>query len=539
MKIGTEDLNLDNIGLGNLTNLHLNCSNEDLVKDIVLNREGVVGLNGAAMVDTGKFTGRSPKDRYIVDERTSNEEIWWGEVNKKISENIFDLLFEKIISYFNSNDFTKTYIFEGSAGADPNYELKVRVIAKKAWQAHFVNNMFINKKDGLKNIFIPDFTIINASDVVNENYQQLGMHSENFIIIHLGRGIGIIGGTEYGGEMKKGIFSVLNYLLPKNNILSMHCSANVDKDFKSPAIFFGLSGTGKTTLSTDPERPLIGDDEHGWSDNGIFNFEGGCYAKVINLSPVEEPDIYNAIRKGALLENVVYDNNTLEIDYSDSSKTENTRVSYPIGHIDNSLSNMGNLSIAGHPKKIIFLTCDAYGVLPPVAKLNSNQAMYHFISGYTAKIAGTERGITEPTATFSPCFGGPFLTLHPLKYAGLLKKKIEKYKVPVYLVNTGWVGCSANSGEPRFSLPLTRKILNSILNDHIDDCKFENDNYFGFQIPLAVDDIDPNLLNPLKAWSDVEEYHRAAKELIQKFIDNYKIYDLGDQKILDAGPKYQ
>ena len=259
---------------------------------------------------------------------------------------------------------------------------------------------------------------------------------------------------------------------------------------------------------------------------------------MINLSPVEEPDIYNAIKKGALLENVVYDNNTFEIDYSDSSKTENTRVSYSIEHIDNSLANMGHLSMAGHPKKIIFLTCDAYGVLPPVAKLNSDQAMYHFISGYTAKIAGTERGITEPTATFSPCFGGPFLTLHPLKYAELLKKKIEKYKVPVYLVNTGWVGCSANSGEPRFSLPLTRKILNSILNDHIDDCKFENDNYFGFQIPLAVDDIDPNLLNPLKAWSDVEEYHIAAKELIQKFIDNYEIYDLGDQKILDAGPKY-
>ena len=338
--------------------------------------------------------------------------------------------------------------------------------------------------------------------------------------------------------MKKGIFSILHYLLPKKNILSMHCSANVDEKNNNPAIFFGLSGTGKTTLSTDPLRPLIGDDEHGWSDEGIFNFEGGCYAKVINLNPEEEPDIYNAIKEGALLENVVYDEESLEIDFHDGSKTENTRVSYPLDHIENSISGKGMQSIAGHPKKIIFLTCDAYGVLPPVAKLTSDQAMYHFISGYTAKVAGTERGISEPTATFSPCFGGPFLTLHPLSYAELLKKKMQKFNVPVYLVNTGWVGNNAQSGASRFSLPLTRQILNSILNGHIDYCQFVNDNYFGFQVPKTLGDIDPNLLNPLKAWKDVEEYHRSARELILKFQDNYKMYDLGDENILNAGPSF-
>ena len=537
MKLNEIGIELKELGLKDQS-VYRNLTVGELVDDIVANNEGFIGLRGAAMVDTGIYTGRSPKDKYIVDEPSSNSDIWWGPVNQKISEETFNELYDQVTNFYNINSQSKTYVFDGFAGADPKHSLSVRIIAKKAWQAHFVHNMFIRPDANQLENFSPGFTIINASDVKNNSYKQYGMNSETFIVFHIKKRIAIIGGTEYGGEMKKGIFSILHYLLPKKDILSMHCSANVDEKNNNPAIFFGLSGTGKTTLSTDPLRPLIGDDEHGWSDEGIFNFEGGCYAKVINLNPEEEPDIYNAIKEGALLENVVYDQESLEIDFNDGSKTENTRVSYPLDHIENSISGKGMPSTAGHPKKIIFLTCDAYGVLPPVAKLTSDQAMYHFISGYTAKVAGTERGISEPTATFTPCFGGPFLTLHPLRYAELLKKKMKKFNVPVYLVNTGWVGNSAQSGASRFSLPLTRQILNFILNGHIDDCQFVNDNYFGFQIPKTLGDIDPNLLNPLTAWKDVEEYHRSARELIQKFQDNYKMYDLGDENILNAGPSF-
>ena len=537
MKTNEIGIELEELGLEDQS-VYRNLTVSELVDDIVANNEGIIGLRGASMVDTGIYTGRSPKDKYIVDEPSSNGDIWWGPVNQKLSEKTFNELYDQVTNFYNINSQSKTYVFDGFAGADPKHALSVRIIAKKAWQAHFVHNMFIRPKANQLEIFSPGFTIINASDVKNNSYKEYGMNSETFIVFHIKKRIAIIGGTEYGGEMKKGIFSILHYLLPKKDILSMHCSANVDEKNNNPAIFFGLSGTGKTTLSTDPLRPLIGDDEHGWSDEGIFNFEGGCYAKVINLNPEEEPDIYNAIKEGALLENVVFNEESLEIDFNDGSKTENTRVSYPLDHIENSISGKGMPSTAGHPKKIIFLTCDAYGVLPPVAKLTSDQAMYHFISGYTAKVAGTERGISEPTATFSPCFGGPFLTLHPLRYAELLKKKMKKFNVPVYLVNTGWVGNSARSGASRFSLPLTRQILNSILNGHIDNCQFVNDNYFGFQIPKTLGDIDPNLLNPLKDWKDVEEYHRSARELIQKFQENYKMYDLGDENILNAGPSY-
>ena len=536
MKITGNDLGLAKLGLLDLTNVHRNISVESMVTDIVDNGEGAIGLRGAATVDTGIYTGRSPNDKYIVDEPSSNEKIWWGPVNRKVSEEVFDGLYNKVVNYYNRSDDSKTYIFDGFAGADPTYSLNVRIIAKKAWQAHFVHNMFIRPEDGELDDFNPEFTIINASDVSNKDFKTLGMNSETFILFHLGRRIAIIGGTEYGGEMKKGIFSVLHYLLPQRGVLSMHCSANVYVDGGNPAIFFGLSGTGKTTLSTDPVRPLIGDDEHGWSDDGIFNFEGGCYAKVINLNKDEEPDIYNAIREGALLENVVYNEETKIIDFTDGSKTENTRVSYPLNHIDNSVYGQGKPSVAGHPEKIIFLTCDAYGVLPPVAKLSSDQAMYHFISGYTAKVAGTERGITEPTATFSPCFGGPFLTLHPLRYAELLKEKMEKFDVDVYLVNTGWVGASAKSGAKRFSLPKTREIINSILGGEIEKSEFETDPYFGFQIPISLGEIDSNLLNPVRAWDNLDEYHATAKELVQKFQANYKQYDLGDTAVLNAGP---
>ena len=536
MKISGNDLGLNKLGLNNLNNVYRNLPVKDMVNDIINNGEGVVGLRGAAMVDTGIYTGRSPNDKYIVDEPNSTEKIWWGPVNRKVPEEVFNILYNKVVNYYNRSDDSKTYIFDGFAGADPTYSLNVRIIAKKAWQAHFVHNMFIRPEDGELDDFNPEFTIINASDVSNKDFKTLGMNSETFILFHLERRLAIIGGTEYGGEMKKGIFSVLHYLLPQRGVLSMHCSANVYMDGSNPSIFFGLSGTGKTTLSTDPVRPLIGDDEHGWSDDGVFNFEGGCYAKVINLNKDEEPDIYNAIREGALLENVVYDEETKVIDFTDGAKTENTRVSYPLNHIDNSVYGQGKPSVAGHPEKIIFLTCDAYGVLPPVAKLSSDQAMYHFISGYTAKVAGTERGITEPTATFSPCFGGPFLTLHPLRYAELLKEKMEKFDVDVYLVNTGWVGASAKYGAKRFSLPKTREIINSILGGQIEKSDYETDPYFGFQIPISLGEIDSNLLNPIRAWNNLDEYHTTAKELVQKFQANYKQYDLGDTAVLNAGP---
>ena len=532
-----KDLALDKMGFTDLGQVLRNLPVEDIIENIVDHQEGTLGLNGAVMVDTGRYTGRSPKDKYFVDEESSNKNLWWGPVNAKIDESIFDDLYEQVVDYYNHSDDSNTYVFDGFAGADPTYRLNVRIIAKKAWQAHFAHNMFIRPENGELDGFNPDFTIINASDVYNEKFEAYGMHSKTFIIFHMAKQIAIIGGTEYGGEMKKGIFSVLNYMLPLQGVLAMHCSANVDKNGENPAIFFGLSGTGKTTLSTDPKRPLIGDDEHGWSDDGIFNFEGGCYAKVIDLNPEHEPDIYNAIRHGALLENVVFDEETKEIDFTDDSKTQNTRVSYPLNYIDNSVYGQGKPSMSGHPETIIFLTCDAYGILPPVSKLTPEQAMYHFISGYTAKVAGTERGITEPVATFSPCFGGPFLTLHPLKYAELLKQKMNQHQVPAYLVNTGWVGASAQSGAKRISLPVTRQIIHATLDGSIDSSTFEVDPYFGIMVPQCLGDIDPDILVPAKAWKDQTEYNNIAKKLVKKFQKNFEQYDLGDAEILSAGPK--
>ena len=532
-----KDLALDKMGFTDLGQVLRNLPVEDIIENIVDHQEGTLGLNGAVMVDTGRYTGRSPKDKYFVDEESSNKNLWWGPVNAKIDESIFDDLYEQVVDYYNHSDDSNTYVFDGFAGADPTYRLNVRIIAKKAWQAHFAHNMFIRPEKGELDGFNTDFTIINASDVYNQKFEAYGMHSKTFIIFHMAKRIAIIGGTEYGGEMKKGIFSVMNYMLPLQGVLAMHCSANVDKNAENPAIFFGLSGTGKTTLSTDPERPLIGDDEHGWSDDGIFNFEGGCYAKVIDLNPEHEPDIYHAIRHGALLENVVFDEETKEIDFTDDSKTQNTRVSYPLNYIDNSVYGQGKPSMSGHPETIIFLTCDAYGILPPVSKLTPEQAMYHFISGYTAKVAGTERGITEPVATFSPCFGGPFLTLHPLKYAELLKQKMNQHQVPAYLVNTGWVGASAQSGAKRISLPVTRQIIHATLDGSIDSSAFETDPYFGIMVPQCLGDIDPDILVPAKAWKDQNEYNNIAKKLVKKFQKNFEQYDLGDAEILSAGPK--
>ncbi len=536
MIINGKELELDSLGLNQVDKVHRNLSIESLIEETVKNGEGIIGPRGATIVDTGKFTGRSPKDKYIVDEPSSSDKVWWGSVNKKIDEAIFDELYSSVVDYYN-NDNSKTYLFDGFAGFDPSHSINVRIIAKRAWQAHFVNNMFIRPEKKELDNFSPDFTIINASSVQNKEFKKHGMNSETFIIFHLGKKIAIIGGTEYGGEMKKGIFSVLHYALPQKGILSMHCSANVDEDGSNAAIFFGLSGTGKTTLSTDPKRPLIGDDEHGWSDDGIFNFEGGCYAKTINLDPKQEPDIYNAIRHGALLENVVYDEHTRIVDYSDNSKTENTRVSYPLNFIENSVFAKGKPALSDHPKTIIFLTCDAYGVIPPVSKLSPEQAMYHFISGYTAKVAGTELGVTEPTATFSPCFGGPFLTLHPLEYAELLREKINKFNVPAFLVNTGWVGASAESGAKRISLPITRKIIYAILDGTINESDFELDPYFGVEVPTKLHDINSSILIPSKAWNSNDDYSKIAEHLVDKFQNNFAEYDIDDEKIRNAGPK--
>ena len=519
---------LDKLGLGNLSNIKRNLPVQRLVEDVILRNEGRMGPNGAVMVDTGEFTGRSPKDKYFVDEDSSNKVLWWGDVNQKISEEIFNELQAEVVSHYN-NSSSENYIFDGYAGADKTNQISVRIIAKKAWQSFFCHNMFIRPENNDLQQFHPDFTIINASDYYNDNFEKHGMNSKTFIIFNLEKKLAIIGGTEYGGEMKKGIFSLLHYILPQKGVLSMHCSANVDKAYKNTALFFGLSGTGKTTLSTDSKRPLVGDDEHGWSKDGIFNFEGGCYAKVIKLDKKEEPDIFEAIRHGALLENVVFNENTMEVDFDDNSKTDNTRVSYPLKHIKNSLDGNGRNSVADHPKNIIFLTCDAYGVLPPVSKLTSGQAMYHFISGYTAKVAGTERGITEPKAVFSPCFGGPFLTLHPLKYAQLLREKIKEHNSDVYLVNTGWVGGSALNGATRIKIGATRRIIDQILNGEINNSIFKKDPFFNLSYPEKIRDVDAKILNPRSSWLNKEEYDKEALNLSKMFIENFKKF--GDEVV--------
>ena len=533
--INKNQIDLGYLGLNISGEICRNLSIEKLIQEGLLNKETKMSMNGAVMVDTGIYTGRSPKDKYIVEEDSTKENIWWGDVNQKLDEEIFDELFGLVKDFYNSNS-SKTYVFDGYGGDDKDHQLPIRIIAKKSWQAHFAHNMFVRPaKQELEN-FNPEFTIINASDISNSKYLSHKMNSETFIVFNLKKKIAIIGGTEYAGEMKKGIFSVLHYLLPMKNILSMHCSANVDLENKNPCLFFGLSGTGKTTLSTDPNRLLIGDDEHGWSENGLFNFEGGCYAKAIRLSKDDEPDIYNAIRHGALLENVVYDLNTHEVDFDNASKTENTRVSYPISHIENSLSHKGLPSTSGHPKNIIFLTCDAFGVLPPVAKLDEEQAMYHFISGYTAKVAGTERGITEPVATFSPCFGGPFLTLHPLRYAELLKSKIATYGSEVFLVNTGWIGGSPSSGASRISIKDTRMIIDSILNKTINKSNFNKDDVFGLMIPEKLNGIEDHILNPINAWNDKDEFHLESKKLSDLFKENFIKYGNEVEYLKAGGP---
>lgn len=506
---------IENLGLENIQNIYHNLDYDELFKHELENKEGELTQNGTFAVDTGIFTGRSPKDKYFVKQEPSQKYIAWGKINHSISQKVFDELLTKAKKQLSNSDI---YIQDVYCGASLQSRRAIRFVSQVAWQAHFVKNMFIrpNKKD-LEN-FKPDFVVYNACKCVNTDYKKEGLNSEVFVIFNIEENIGVIGGTWYGGEMKKGIFTMMNYWLPLENKFPMHCSANVGENGDT-ALFFGLSGTGKTTLSTDPKRKLIGDDEHGWDDEGVFNFEGGCYAKTINLNPEHEPEIYGAIKRNALLENVVLRADK-SVDYDSALKTENTRVSYPIEHI---LNHEPSLK-APHPKNIIFLSADAFGILPPVSRLTKEQAMYYFLSGYTAKVAGTERGITEPQATFSACFGEPFMPLHPTIYARLLGEKIAKHQVNVYLVNTGWSGGSYGIGK-RMSIKATRACINAILDGSISQCEFEKFDIFDLAIPKELKGVEKNILNPINAWEDKERYLKTRNELALMFMQNFKRYE--------------
>jgi len=493
---------------------------------------GTVTKSGAVAVDTGIFTGRSPKDKYLVRDDTTRDTLWWSDEGKgkndnhPLSQETWQSL-KNLVTHQLSGK--RLFVVDAWCGANPDSRLSVRFITEVAWQAHFVKNMFIRPDaESLAN-FTPDFVVMNGAKCTNPDWQAQGLNSENFVAFNLTEKIQLIGGTWYGGEMKKGLFAIMNYLLPLKGIASMHCSANVGEK-GDVAVFFGLSGTGKTTLSTDPQRKLIGDDEHGWDDDGVFNFEGGCYAKTIKLSEQAEPEIYHAIRRDALLENVVVRADG-SVDYDDGSKTENTRVSYPIYHIDNIAKPV---SKAGHAKKVIFLTADAFGVLPPVSRLTADQTQYHFLSGFTAKLAGTERGVTEPTPTFSACFGAAFLTLHPTQYAEVLVKRMKAAGAQAWLVNTGWNG----SGK-RISLKDTRAIINAILNGDIDKADTVTLPVFNLEIPLSLPGVDSGLLDPRNTYSNEAAWEVKAQDLAQRFITNFdKFTDTkAGEALVKAGPK--
>lgn len=487
---------------------------------------------GAVNVDTGIFTGRSPKDKYIVRDDTTLDTIWWADQgkgkndNKPLSQEIWSALKALVTEQLSSK---RLFIIDTFCGANPDSRLKVRFITEVAWQAHFVKNMFIRPTDAELENFEPDFIVMNGAKCTNPHWQQQGLNSENFIAFNLTERIQLIGGTWYGGEMKKGMFSVMNYLLPLQGIASMHCSANLGEQ-GDVAVFFGLSGTGKTTLSTDPKRQLIGDDEHGWDDDGVFNFEGGCYAKTIKLSKEAEPDIYGAITRDALLENVAVDA-AGKIDFDDNTKTENTRVSYPIYHIHNIVKPV---SKAGHATKVIFLTADAFGVLPPVSRLTADQTQYHFLSGFTAKLAGTERGVTEPTPTFSACFGAAFLMLHPTQYAEVLVKRMQASGAQAYLVNTGW-----NGTGKRISIKNTRAIIDAILNGTIDEAETFTLPVFDLAVPTALSGVDTQILDPRNTYASVEQWQEKAHDLAQQFVTNFDKYTDTEAgaRLVAAGPK--
>ncbi len=493
---------------------------------------GVESEFGAVKVDTGVFTGRSPKDKYVVMDETTRDTVWWksesakSSDNKAISREVWDHGHELASRQLSGK---RLFVVDGFCGANEDTRLKVRFIMEVAWQAHFVKNMFIRPSEEELEDFKPDFVVLNAAKTTNPKWKEQGLNSEVFVFFNLTERMGVIGGSWYGGEMKKGIFSIMNYYLPLKGIASMHCSANVG-DNGDTAIFFGLSGTGKTTLSTDPKRALIGDDEHGWDDDGIFNFEGGCYAKTINLSKESEPDIYRAIRRDALLENVVVAENG-KVDFNDASRTQNSRVSYPIYHIENIVKPV---SKAGHASKVIFLTADAFGVMPPVARLTPEQTKYHFLSGFTAKLAGTERGITEPVPAFSACFGAAFLMLHPTRYGKELVKRMEAAGSTAYLVNTGW-----NGTGKRISIRDTRCIIDAILDGMVDEAETTVIPFFNLEIPVALPCISSNILDPRNTYDDPAEWDRKARDLAQRFINNFEQFTDNEEgkALVAAGPQ--
>ncbi|SFA91949.1 phosphoenolpyruvate carboxykinase (ATP) [Lentibacillus halodurans] len=515
-----------------LTHHHIqtNLAVPQLVEKILSRNEGVLSATGAVCATTGKYTGRSPNDKYIVRDDACEQLIDWGDVNQSIDEASFDKLLKKVTAYLHDKD--ELFHFRGFAGSDPNHRLPIEVFNEYAWHNLFARQLFINPTDEELKAHQSEFTVISAP-TYKANPAVDGTDSETFILISLKKRIILIGGTEYAGEIKKSIFSVMNYLLPQKGILPMHCSANVGQE-GDVALFFGLSGTGKTTLSADPYRLLIGDDEHGWSPNGIFNIEGGCYAKCINLSQKKEPQIYNAIRFGSVLENVILNESSREPDYEDTSLTENTRAAYSLENIDNIVSP----SVAGHPNTIIFLTADASGTLPPISKLTKEQAMYHFLSGYTSKLAGTERGVTQPQATFSACFGSPFLPLPPSRYAEMLGEKIDQYHSNVFLVNTGWTGGSYGVGK-RMKLSYTRAMIHAALEGELNHIETVMDHIFGLEIPMHVPGVPDEVLVPKNTWTDKEAYKMEAQALAMKFHDNFSKFTHASETIRNAGPVYK
>ena len=530
-----KSIDLSIYGITNVEEIYYNPSYEELYDhemDSSLEgfERGVLTNLGAVSVDTGIFTGRSPKDKYIVYDDISKDTVWWSTIgkndNRPITPEVWSHLKSLVVNQLSGK---KLYVIDAYAGANPETRLSVRFIMEVAWQAHFVKNMFIRPSEEELKTFKPDFILMNGSKTVNPQWKEQGLNSENFVAFNLTERMQLIGGSWYGGEMKKGIFSMMNYYLPLQNIASMHCSANMGSK-GDVAIFFGLSGTGKTTLSADPKRALIGDDEHGWDDDGVFNFEGGCYAKCINLSKENEPDIYNAIRKDALLENlVVLADGT--VDFNDASKTENTRVSYPIYHIENIVKPV---SKGGHATKVIFLTADAFGVLPPVSLLTPEQTKYHFLSGFTAKLAGTERGVTSPQPTFSACFGNAFLTLHPTKYAVELVKRMEKSGAKAYLVNTGW-----NGTGKRISIKDTRAIIDAILDGSIDNAETKTIPYFNLQVPLELNGVNTSILDPRNTYDNPLTWEEKAQDLAKRFIENFEKYSDTEEgrNLKAAGPQ--
>jgi phosphoenolpyruvate carboxykinase (ATP) len=525
----TKSISLDELGIRN-SNVHYQLTPDQLHDIVIESGEGVVNSTGALAINTGEFTGRSPKDRFIVQDAISEDKVWWGKVNIPFSSENFDKMYTKVTDYLSEQK--EIFVRDSYLCADANYRLNVRVVTELASSNLFCYNMFLRLSESELEAFAPDWNLICAPGFRADPAVD-GTRQHNFAILNFTRKIVLIGGTGYTGEMKKGIFSALNFILPVDkNALPMHCSANVG-DAGDTAIFFGLSGTGKTTLSADPNRKLIGDDEHGWtSENTVFNFEGGCYAKVINLTEEQEPDIFRAIKKGAILENIIFKEETNEVDFEDVSITPNTRVSYPIYNIDNIQPD----SIGQNPKNIFFLTADAYGILPPISKLTPGQAAYHFISGYTAKVAGTEAGVTEPQPNFSACFGGPFMPLHPTKYAEMLSQKLKDSGVQVWLINTGWTGGPYGIGT-RMKLKYTRAMITAALNGDLDHVAFETHDVFGIEKPQTCPNVPSEILNPRNTWTDKALYDQKAIELGQKFKDNFaKFEEFANEEILAGGP---